>query len=525
MSEQQPNAARVVTGLLLAAVAFLGLAQIAFLPPWEGFDETAHWSYIQQLADTGHSPRYGVDALAADTAAYPGPMPYGAVPPFDRTGRPTYRDYRLAGSAPIAGGPTHYVGADGLNWQAQHPPLYYALLTPVYRAAHGLGWIDHLLILRLASYAMAFAGLAIGVLATVRFAGPIGPWTGPIMAAWPLLFPQFFPEFARLGNDSLCLLLAAVAWAALLRLLDGQGRWAWAVVLGISLGLGLLTKAFFLPIGAGVGLMLALHARRDGFTRAVLGQAALAAAVALAIGGWWYVSRELQTGSLVGSDEFIRLNHDGGVHRLAGAFSPAGLARGLGVIVGTFVWAGTWSLARLPEFLLSPMILLLGLTLWGYARGLTRTDLLGWAPIALAAPLLAGLIYHVLVWMAGVGAATPGWYLHILAAPLGLAVARGWTRPRALWALALLSGLYSAATWAMQLSLFSGCAAKIGADKHYSLAGAGCFIDGHALSAVGHPLAGAVCLVIGLGLAVTAAWRGWRAFRPSELDFLPELQQ
>ena len=32
MSEQQPNAARVVTGLLLAAVAFLGLAQIAFLP-------------------------------------------------------------------------------------------------------------------------------------------------------------------------------------------------------------------------------------------------------------------------------------------------------------------------------------------------------------------------------------------------------------------------------------------------------------------------------------------------------------
>ena len=55
MPDQQHNIARLVTGLLLAAVAFLGLAQIAFLPPWEGFDETAHWSYIQELSDTGHA--------------------------------------------------------------------------------------------------------------------------------------------------------------------------------------------------------------------------------------------------------------------------------------------------------------------------------------------------------------------------------------------------------------------------------------------------------------------------------------
>jgi hypothetical protein len=344
------------------------------------------------------------------------------------------------------------------------------------------------------------------------------------MAAWPFLFPQFFPEFARLGNDSLCMLLAAVAWAALLRLLSGQGRWVSAFVLGVSLGLGLLTKAFFLPVSAGVGLMLALHWRSVGCKPATLGHAALAAVTALAIGGWWYVSRDMQTGSLIGSDEFIHFNQTGGMGRLAGGFSLGALARGLGVIVGTFVWAGTWSLTRLPEFLLAPPILLLGLTLWGYARTLSRADLIGWAPIALAAPLLAGLIYHVFVWMAGVGAATPGWYLHILAAPLGLAAARGWTRPRALWLLTLLTGLYSAGAWAMQLSMFSGCAAKLGGDKHYNLAGAGCFIDRHALSVLGHPAAGSVCLVLGVVLALTAAWRAWWAFRPSEMDFLPELQ-
>ena len=524
MPDPQQSAARFVTGLLLAAVAFLGLAQIAFLPPWEGFDETAHWSYIQELADTGHAPRYGSDGLSADLAAYPGPMAYGAASPFDQTGRPTYRSYRQAGSAPIQGGPTAYVGTGSLNWQAQHPPLYYAMMTPLYRAAHGLGWVDHLLVLRLASFALAFAGLVLGVLATVRYAGPVGVWTGPVMAAWPFLFPQFFPEFARLGNDSLCLLLAAFAWAALLRVLNGEGRWASALAPGVSLGLGLLTKAFFLPVSAGVGLMMAIHLRSVGYKPAVLGQAALAAAAALAIGGWWYVSRELHTGSLVGSDEFIRFNQGGGMGRLNGGFSLGALARGLGVIVGTFAWAGTWSLTRLPEILLAPPVLLLGLTLWGYARTLTRTDLIGWAPVALAAPLLAGLIYHVFVWMAGFGAATPGWYLHILAAPLGLAVARGWTKPRTLGLLALVTGLYSAATWAFQLSMFSGCAAKLGANKHYDLAGAGCFVDKHALSVLGHPLLGMVCLTLGAGLALCAAIWAWRAFRPSEMDFLPERQ-
>jgi hypothetical protein len=316
--------------------------------------------------------------------------------------------------------------------------------------------------------------------------------------------------------------LTAVAWAALLRLLNGQGRWVSALVLGAGLGLGLLTKAFFLPLSAGVGVMLALHWRRVGYKPAALGQAALAAVVALAIGGWWYLSREMQTGSLIGSDEFIHFNQAGGMGRLAGGFSLGALARGLGVIVGTFVWAGTWSLARLPEFLLAAPVLLLGLTLWGYVRTLTRADLIGWAPLALAAPLLVGLIYHVFVWMAGAAAATPGWYLHILAAPLGLAAARGWTRPRALWLLTLLTGLYTAVAWAFQLSLFSGCAAKLGADKHYNLTGAGCFIDGRALSALGHPLTGAACLIVGAVLALAAAARAWGAFRPSEMDFLPE---
>src|SRR5215210_5126030 len=48
---------RAIATLLLTATLLIGFAQIALLPPWEGFDESAHYSYIQQLAETGRWPR------------------------------------------------------------------------------------------------------------------------------------------------------------------------------------------------------------------------------------------------------------------------------------------------------------------------------------------------------------------------------------------------------------------------------------------------------------------------------------
>eukprot|EP01039_Chlorochromonas_danica_P017156 gene17156-20397_t len=188
--------------LLVVAVWFIGLAFIAATPPFEGFDETAHWSYIQQIADIGHGPAPSVDRLSRDVDAYPGPMRYGEVPPFEQTGRRTYRSFHPGHGL---GGPTTFAQGRDLNWQSQHPPLYYILSAPVYRAARGLGWVDHVFALRLFAFILAFGGYVIGVLAVDQYARradpELGPWTAVIVAAWPFLFPQFFPEFARLGND------------------------------------------------------------------------------------------------------------------------------------------------------------------------------------------------------------------------------------------------------------------------------------------------------------------------------------
>ena len=497
--------------LMVVAVWFIGLAFIATTPPFEGFDETAHWSYIQQIADTGHGPAPGVDHLSRDIDAYPGPMRYGEVPPFQQTGRLTYRSFHSGHSL---GGPTWFAQGRDLNWQSQHPPLYYALSVPVYRAVRGLGWVDHLFALRLFAFVLAFGGYLIGVLAVERYAGRVDPelgsWTGAIVAGWPFLFPQFFPEFARLGNDSLCFLLASGMFALILRRLATGSGWVNAVGIGALLGLGLLTKAFFAPIALGVVAVLILHAmklrNRQAFVEIVA-----ALALALLIGAGVYVQMILKTGAFLSAPEYAQ-----GLAPSPSSANPLAFARGLFAIPASLMWAGTWSLTRLPEVLLILPGATLVLITVGYVRRLprvfrapsawTNAEILSWAPAMIVLPMLGGLVQHVFAWMLGTTSLTPGWYLHILAAPLGLAAAIGWRRS---WALTVSIGttlVFVAASELLNVSLYSGCAAKLAADKHFTFAGASCLIDPVRLSAIAHPglaLAAAAVGVLAGAVAVT----------------------
>ena len=504
--------AELAMRLMVVAVWFIGLAFIAVTPPFEGFDETAHWSYIQQLADTGHGPAPLVDHLSRDVDAYPGPMRYEETPPFEQTGRLTYRSFHPGAGL---GGPTRFAQGRDLNWQSQHPPLYYALSAPVYQAARGLSWVGHLFALRLFAFVLAFAGYVIGVLAADRYARVIdpelGPWTGAVAAAWPFLFPQFFPEFARLGNDSLCLLLASGVFALVLRRLAKGAGWVNAAGIGVLLGLGLLTKAFFAPIAAGVGAVLALRALKLRHRQAYA-QIGAALALALLIGGGGYVQTFLKTGAFLSAPEYAQ-----GLVASRASPSLRALVRGLLAIPGSLMWAGTWSLARLPEFLLILPGASLVLITAGYVRGLpsmwrppakwTNAEILKWAPALITLPMLAGLAQHVLSWMAGATSLTPGWYLHILAAPLGLAAAMGWRRS---WVLTTSLGatlVFVAVSELLHVSLYSGCAAKLGADKHFSFQGASCLIDPVKLSAIAHPGLALAAAAVGIAAGVLAISR------------------
>ena len=54
---------------LLVGSLLIGLSFAALLPPFEGFDETAHYSYIEQIAETGAWPRLN-DPIAVEVSDY-----------------------------------------------------------------------------------------------------------------------------------------------------------------------------------------------------------------------------------------------------------------------------------------------------------------------------------------------------------------------------------------------------------------------------------------------------------------------
>ena len=506
---------------LFVGVALTGLGWIAMLPPFEGFDETAHYSYVQQLWDTGGlTPEM---FLSTDVQAYRAtqPTPYGSIPPFEANRGVTYRAHRLNPEPAPKGAARRFAPSREMNWQSQHPPLYYLLMGPVYGATRDWGWPAHLLALRLVSWLMALAGLALGALATHRYARVLmpgaggGAWpdlAGPLALAWPFFVPMFFPEMGRLGNDSLCLLIMGALWGQLLAMNARAGAAVDAVKLGLLLGLGLLTKALFVPVALAVIVLFAWQRR--------WGALAVTLAAAFLIVGPWYLHSWVTTGVPIGSterrDDF---GPAGGVARIVERFTVFAFARGLAAAGASFVWGGTWSLAKVPALAILPSVLLVAtLALCGTTalkRG--RAPLIGWFPVLVLLTFSAGLAAHILmrIGVTGAGVGTPGWYTHILAGPLGawfalglVETARGLRARRAVRGLAACSlVLMFVGSW-LQFALYAGCAAKLGADDGYAFPdGMACAFDPLALSARVSGLAypGAALPLLAAGLAL-GAW-------------------
>jgi 4-amino-4-deoxy-L-arabinose transferase-like glycosyltransferase len=488
------------TRFILVAVTLIGIAYIALLPPWEGFDEYAHWSSIQQIADTRTLPYYGHAYISADVNAYAGPMPYNSIAPFSEAGRETYRSFRERGGRSVEEPAiSRYRPGVEINWEAQHPPLFYLLMVPVYEMTKAFGWVHHLFVLRLAAWVLAVAGLAVGAIATERIVGKEEPAAGPIMAGFPFLIPQFFPEMARVGNDSLCLFFMGIAWALTVWLLRRDARLYQSFALGMVLGLGLLTKAFFLPISAGIGALLAIRWWRD---RSLCKARDLLAVVAIAslVGGWWYVRNYMLYGSFVGANDFLQAN--GGIGFWEGMrhnFSIIVFLRGLVTLAVTFSLGWTWSLVWAPEMLFAIPLTLLAVTIGPWLLRLRDMEPLDWAPAIIVGPFLLGLFAHLLYGIAiGRLIWTPGWYLHVVAAPIAFAMVRGWRTPRLNVFLLVASVGAMAVVWGLQLSLFSGCSTKSGALKYYSFEGSDCIVDPIMLGVLTIPVLSAIAIALAI---------------------------
>ncbi|MDO8263096.1 MAG: hypothetical protein Q7T21_07705 [Gallionella sp.] len=479
--------------LYFASLFSMGLFNLATTPIFEGFDESWHYSAIRQIAYLGKITMRDDSYLDQMVFDYRGPLPYeSGSPPFERG--PTYGQFvrdRALGDSYIARyrdavPPGKFeLSAETNNLYRQHPALYFAILAPVLKLAEGASLVTQVFVLRLVSYLMALSGVALGLLAVFGRQGsaPAGQRFPLLLGflAYPFVAPMFFPEFARIGTDSLCLLLVGLLAYLMSRWPASGGRIRWSLSIGVVIGIGLLTKAFFVPIAAAVFMYILtpLVVRRSAEPMPANPLPTLAAIFlpAAAIGGGWYVYSYLVHGTLSGSNMGIWLAQRGGLlANLGSTFSLAVFLRGISATAVTYIWGGTQSLAHLPYALYGPMLVAAACLFAAYCvrlRSIPLRDPL-WLTMWLIIFFTAGIFWHAASNMVvGGNGNTPGWYFHILlpflapAIGVGLHALLGRSRSGpVVFGFALYAAVFIVVASWFQLALFSGCAVK-GDDKHY----------------------------------------------------------
>lgn len=433
----KPLHSRAILPGIVLFYLILGSLFAVYTPPWQAPDEPAHYNYVRYLADEGQFP-----------VLHMGDYPHA------------YLEEIKAAKFP----PT--LSIDPIRYEFHQPPLYYALLAPVYALSQG-----SLLALRLVSVLLG-AGIVLLTYAIGRRVFPARPGLALAAAAFLAFLPQHLATVSQVGNDVLAeLLLAAtlyvlVGWG--LRTRDwglgsgerkGGGSGADSHVtnlpiyqstsfplpaLGLLLGLILITKttAYIAVPLAAAALIWRWWQERAGWRR-IVGEAAVILLPAALIVLPWYARNV----SIYGWPDFLGLQrHDAivaGQMRLADFVAQQGWAAywrravewTCKSFVGVLGWMGIWldsrvyfALALLGGMALSGGLWRMAHGAWRIADGERQRVGKGCPPSAIGYLLSASalLTFLAYVWYNTQFLQHQGRYLFTALIPIALAFAAGW---------------------------------------------------------------------------------------------------
>ncbi len=244
--------------LVLLLVLFLakGVAITFIHEPYSGHDEVAHYAYLQMVASEHRVPT--LPDLQDWRARYEqsGEFGHDQIPQeFWEYCRFTTRDWDpgcqgverkpSAIYAMTLGGqyfPTGWI------YTANHPPLYYLVMTPLYWLTDGLSIEGQLYALRLAAIPLGLLTVLFAFL-TVRTLFPRDRFLAVTVPAFVAFQPQIAYEAAMLNNDILAIAFtSAVIWL-LVRGLKTDFPIRTVVLIGFGYGLAVLSKNTSLTTG------------------------------------------------------------------------------------------------------------------------------------------------------------------------------------------------------------------------------------------------------------------------------------
>lgn len=309
------KAARRFILLLMVVFCAKQAFSVAAFYPFSGHDELAHFSYVRTLALEGRMP------VIPDLQEWRGNLSGGDPPPTDEIPADLYRYCRFTldwfcdpGNPRWRDSPPRIVTVPGFGFYpsgyqyvANHPPLYYAVMAPIYKATMSFSMVDQHYLLRLA--AIPFGLITVfAAFCTARTLFPGDSFLAVTVPALVAFQPQIGYEAAMVNND-----IVAVAATSLL---------LWALVVGVRdrfstrqsllsgavFGLGLLAKgttAAMAPIVV-LAVVIALGWRD---WRGIVSRGVTMALPALLIAGPWYLYLYRTYGDLSGLGRVSELQY------------------------------------------------------------------------------------------------------------------------------------------------------------------------------------------------------------------------
>jgi hypothetical protein len=305
----------IVCGLMILRIWLLSIAHgclfIIITPLWEGFDEPFHYAYIQHIAEYGTLPAFGKSLISREVTTsfrlapvstavnanlgnrYTSFPDYWSLPENVRKERET----SLRSISPALRALTDDSEAACMNYEAQHPPLYYFLCAGIYRMFSHYDLPALVFVLRLFSMLVGSLTVFIAYAIARQMHLPCGNFYLPLMIA---LLPMFISTVARISNDSLGVALFSGVILCVFNYVRSEGAGKYALYAGITLGLGLLTKAYFLTAFPAIAIIfLTTGLKRSNFRRS-LNHLLLLLAACFLIAGWWYIRNYIMYGTISG---------------------------------------------------------------------------------------------------------------------------------------------------------------------------------------------------------------------------------
>lgn len=259
---------------LIIAIFFSKELMWSYLvPPWQAPDEIAHYGYVETLFYEHAFPVLGQTLLSERVQA---------IGPVESAKEIDY-----------------YKGSLNLNWIAQHPPLYYLALEPLFALMPHEDPVTCIFLLRLIS--ILFGGVTLWfAYKTLRILLPENELVQKAVIVGMAFLPMYSAVSAAMNNDNLVIMLASILTYLSVKnyeKYDAKG----SLQTGVVLGLLALTKATSLPLWISIFLLeMVRHAhrwviqdRRKGRLMRAIGdlifhQTAIFG-TALAVAGWWYL--------------------------------------------------------------------------------------------------------------------------------------------------------------------------------------------------------------------------------------------